>query len=446
MSPHLLYIAFWYPPSRASGVYRALAVTREFVADGWDLTVLTAEHQFLEDEIGSIDPSLLSHIPAEANVVQVPFSFHGGGEDIRSLGWARANYPTVWRLLRSRSSTLLSALSTIRGETPEAHQFADNYIAWIDPVVKAGIHVDAARQVDYVLATGNPYSSFEASRLLANVLGTGFSIDYRDPWTIDVFTGRRDNADQKTTEAERRIIEQADLAFHVNEDIAEAYRSKYPDSAGKHRVAPNGFDLDSIPPPSGSSSPPYRFGMVGTMNERWPLEAIYKAWSDCRAELPEGSELVFGGHLGYFAKSQDLLEAYLPDESLGFRYVGKVEKDRLADFYASLDVLILPVPGGPLVTSGKVYEALGLGKPIVCVQSPGGGARRLLDDHPLALGVDPDAESVRSGLLQAVQMARQLDEELSRRVQSEALPYERGRGIRPVVDGVTELVKSGQPA
>ena len=34
MSPHLLYIAFWYPPSRASGVYRALAVTEEFVPVG----------------------------------------------------------------------------------------------------------------------------------------------------------------------------------------------------------------------------------------------------------------------------------------------------------------------------------------------------------------------------------------------------------------------------
>jgi glycosyltransferase involved in cell wall biosynthesis len=446
MSPHLLYIAFWYPPSRASGVYRALAVTEEFVAKGWDVTVMTTEHQFLEEEIGSTDPSLISHIPAEVDVVRVPFTFHGLGEDVRSLGWVRANFPTLWRAVRARTSPILSTISTIRGETPEAHQFVDKYVAWIDPVVKTGIRVDAGRAVDYVLATGNPYASFEAARLLASLLGTGYSIDYRDPWTIDVFTGRRDNADQKTTQTERRIVAEADLCFHVNEAIADAYGEKYPEGADKHRVAPNGFDADSIPPPSGPSTPPFTLGMLGTMNERWPITEIYEAWSLCRGDLPEGSELVFGGHLGYFAKSEDLLEAYLPDESLGFRHVGRVPKDAVAAFYAGLDVVILAVPGGPMVTSGKVYEALALGKPIVCVQEPDGGARRLLEGHPLAICVDPRPEAVRSGILAALDMAKSLDPETSRRAQTEAMPYERRQGIRPIVDEITNRVRSGQPA
>ena len=64
--PHLLYLAFWFPPSRASGVYRALATTNAFVDAGWEVTVVTTTERFLEEEIGSTDPTLVDLIPDSA--------------------------------------------------------------------------------------------------------------------------------------------------------------------------------------------------------------------------------------------------------------------------------------------------------------------------------------------------------------------------------------------
>jgi glycosyltransferase involved in cell wall biosynthesis len=445
MKPHLLYIAFWYPPSRASGVYRALATTREFIAAGWDVTVITCTREFLEDEIGSTDESLLAEISSNVEVVRVPFTF-GLAVDVRSLSWFSANFPTLARALHQRTASLRGTIATITGGARVPHRFADNYVTWIEPVVEEGARIHSRHGFDHVLATGNPYSSFEAARLLAGITGTGFSVDYRDPWTIDVFTGNAELTDRATTAAERRIVEGADNCFHVNEAIARAYRRLYPEYADKHQVVHNGYDAESIPPPPRPATPPYKFGILGTANDRWPLDAIFKAWNASLAGLPAGSELLLAGHLGYFSRSQDVLEAYLPDEASGFRYIGPVPKADVADFYDSIDVLILPVPGGVMVTSGKVFEALALGKPIVCVQSKGGGARALLEDHPLAIGAEPNAESVESAIGEAARMARDLDPSLSAEVRSKNSRYERHVAMQPMVDAITSSSQTGDRA
>jgi glycosyltransferase involved in cell wall biosynthesis len=438
MKPHLLYIAFWYPPSRASGVYRALATTKAFVDAEWDVTVVTTNEEFLTDEIGSVDPSLIDFIPSEVDVIRVPFAFDViYTTDIRKLGRLRANFPTIWSYVFRTFAPLRRVRAVMRGASPHAHSIADKYVAWIDPVVKEGIRTHAKKRFDHILATGNPYSAFEAAHLISTMTGVGFSLDYRDPWTIDVFTGDLDFADRQTTAAESEIMAAATLSFHVNEPIAAAYRAKYPENADKQLVVYNGYDPESVPPPSGPSSEPLVFGILGTLNDRWPTKPIFKAWAGLYAELPKGSQLVLGGHLGYFEHSEAVLEAYLPDESLGFHYAGAVSKSNVADFYASLDVVILPVPGGPMVSSGKVFEVMALGKPVVCVQASGGGARTLLDDRPLIFGADPDVESVRKSLLAAADAALALDQETSKDAQLGAAMFERDRTISTIVKAVS---------
>lgn len=447
MKPHLLYIAFWYPPSRASGVYRALATTKAFVDAGWNVTVVTANEEFLTDEIGSVDESLVDFIPNQVSVIRVRFAFDMTQTiDVRRLGRLRANFPTLWTRLFQTFAPLRRAGAVMRGASPRAHPIGDNYVGWIDPVVKTGVKLHSKTPLDHILATGNPYSAFEAARLLSGLVDVGFSIDYRDPWTIDVFTGDPNFGDRETAVAEADIMSAASLSFHVNEPIAAAYRLKYLKSADKQLVVYNGFDPDSIPPPSGPSEEPLTFGMLGTLNDRWPTKPIFKAWADLRAELGEESRLVLGGHLGYFARSQDVLEAYLPDESLGFHYAGPISKGDVAAFYESLDVVILPVPNGSMVTSGKVFEAMALGKPVVCVQASGGGARVLLESRPLVFGAEPDTQSVRDALRAAAEAARSLDETTSREAQLSATEFERDQTISAMVEAIGAVIESGQLA
>src|SRR5258708_12163187 len=58
-SPRILYLAFFFPPSRSSGVYRARATANALARSGWDVTVCTAPRRFFTEYIGSTNPSLV---------------------------------------------------------------------------------------------------------------------------------------------------------------------------------------------------------------------------------------------------------------------------------------------------------------------------------------------------------------------------------------------------
>ena len=51
--PHLLYVAWGFPPCRGSGVYRALATANAFAAGGWDVTVITTDREMWDRYTGS---------------------------------------------------------------------------------------------------------------------------------------------------------------------------------------------------------------------------------------------------------------------------------------------------------------------------------------------------------------------------------------------------------
>ncbi len=440
--PHLLYLAFWFPPSRASGVYRALAATRAFVDAGWDVTVITTTEEFLDEEIGSTDRSLLGGVPREVAVVRVPFSFINDARrvNVRRMSWFHGNYPRLWSLWYQLTHRIREALRIMLGRSPGAFALADNYVTWIDPAVASAMKVHHDRPIDAVLATGNPFSSFEIARVVGELSGAPFIVDYRDPWTIDVFTGDDIDFPRGTLETEARVIEGAAASIHVNEPIANAYRAKYPASADRQLVVLNGYDTESLGAIRPSRRGSLTFGILGTVNDRWPLEPIFEAWIYTRANLPQGSRLLLGGHLGYFARSEGNLKVLLPDEDDGFEYVGPIPKNNIADFYSGLDVVIVPVPGGPMVTSGKVFEAAALGIPVICVQAEGGGAREVLADHPLAFFAEPTATSVGNAIAQAAASAAARTEEESRAVRAAMAPLERSASIRRMVEIADEAI------
>lgn len=440
--PHLLYIAFFYPPSRASGVYRALATSRAFQDAGWDVTVVTTTSRFFEEEIGSTDNSLLELIPEGIEVERVPFTFRPSDTttDLREMGWFQGNFPQLHKFMRDRTKSARSAADIMRGKSPHSFPMTDRYLTWIEPVVKAGSSINRRKKIDHVLATGNPYSAFEAARVIGALTGTPYTIDYRDPWSFDLRTGGPAKLDLQTRNAEARIVDEAAACTHVNQPIADAYKDLYPGSADKQRVVMNGYDTESINATvhAYSGGGPLEFGMLGTVTDLWPLGPLFEAWAEVREDLPAGSKLRMAGHLGYFAWSEEGILNTLPDEDAGFFYEGPVQKASVADFYGSLDVVVVPLFGGPMVTSGKVFEAAALGIPVVCIQEENGGAREVLRGHPYAFGAAADTGQIREALAGAARRALALkleDIESARELMSH---HERQRTMQKLVDIVTE--------
>lgn len=372
--PRVLYLAFYFPPTRASGVFRSTATANHLAAAGWEVTVHTAPREFFTDYLGSSDASLEATVHPDVRVVRPGMSYAHWEQDVRRFGRLRGTLPTLEAVLRRRRTDL---------------GFPEHYAPWIPRVLAHAVAEHARRPYDLVLATGNPFASFAAAWALHRALRIPYVLDYRDSWTFNQFTEElKYPAGHRVWDWERRVLSRAARIAFVNAGMLEWHAERYPTAAGRMLVVPNGWEPELIPPPAaepaGAAPGPLRFGYVGTVTDAMPIEELAAGWALAR-QNPRlaGATLAVHGHLGFFPVQVPVLLDRLPlGAGTGVSYHGPVPKTAVAGVYDRLDVLLLWVPGARYVTSGKVFEYMATGKPIVSVHRPDIAAAEVLAGHP----------------------------------------------------------------
>lgn len=371
---HLLYLAFFYPPSRASGAHRPRAFCSAFARSGWQVSVISAPLPYLEAVSAGLDPSTAVEIP---------------GVDVLRPDWQRYSYTTDPDDL-GLVDTWVPALRTKARSTLISRTLKERYTSWVATATRAGLRRARGRPVDAVLATGNPFASFMAARLIATRLRVPYALDYRDPWTFNSFTEEDFFAPGSLpVRAERWSLAGAERIIHVNDGLRAEYALRYPQDADRMIVIRNGFDADHLPegrvPRAVDDG--IRFGFVGTLTEVHPVRELLDGWRAAMAgpfaDSGTRASLDIYGHLGFFASTRRLLEGQLSDPPPNLHYRGAVPKTAVHEKYDELDVLVFSSPGGRYVTGGKVYEYMATGLPIVSVHSPELAAVAELSDYPL---------------------------------------------------------------
>ena len=375
--PHLLYLAWGFPPSRAAGVFRALATANAFAAAGWRVTVVTADCESFRRYTGA-DSSLEERVADGVSVVRVPFVWPARETDIRRYSAFRAALPPVWNRVRG-------LLDRVR--FPET-----SYGPWRGPLTRAVRSVQQRDPADLVIATANPYVTFAAAYDAHRRSGVPYVLDYRDAWRLDVFSGRLLTGRlSRVGRWEARVVGAASEVWFVNEPILSWHARQYPASATRMHVVANGWDPDllgTVPLPRRIPEPGegLRFAYLGTITSKVPVVELLEGWRLAVDEgaVPAGSSLVLGGHLGYFSVPQgDLSDVVRAAADVGVRYVGPVAKAGVRQFYAEADALVLALGSGRYVTSGKVYEYIATGRPIVAVHDVRNATSAVLADDPL---------------------------------------------------------------
>ncbi len=391
--PRILFIAAFFPPSRSSGVYRSLAVANHLAEHGWEVTVATLPEEFFERFSPPRDDSLLAAVHPDVRVLRVPMPSGHLESDIRQMGGLRTNFPAIHRAVAPALNRL------------------DRYTPWLPRLIATLVRDQAARRHDLVLATGNPWTSFAAASALNAVCGVPYVLDYRDSWTLNQFTQEPAfPAGHHAVAWEARVLRRASLVSFVNEPMRRWHADRHPAQAERMTVLENGYDADLLigdtfrePEPD----EPLRFGYVGTLTDAYDNGTFWDGWRLAAAE-PElcGATASLYGHLGFFAGSG---RAHgLPDRRIeGVAHLGPIPKTDLAGVYRELDVLLFLVPSSRYVTSGKTYEYMATGKPIVAVHHPESAAAVPLAGYPLRATVDEiTPEGVRDALLAGARLAR----------------------------------------
>ncbi|WP_040155490.1 glycosyltransferase [Mobilicoccus massiliensis] len=431
-APHMLYVAWGFPPSRGGGVYRALATVNAFAREGFRVTVITADRETFELYTG-VDESLEAQVDPGVRVVRVPFDWPAMDTDLRHWSALRMWAGPLWRRWRIRKD---------RVSFPEI-----GYGPWRPRIEEAAKRIHAEDPIDLTVATANPNVDFCAAAVLNAEYGVPYVMDYRDAWMLDVFDGGLLHPeDSRVDRIEKSLLAGASEVWFVNNPIREWHVLRHPAVAPRMHVVANGHDPDFAPTPRLTPSEgPLTFGYIGTASPKVPLEQFTEAWrlakesggdmTDARAQL--------WGYLGFYtAPSPSLSKLVQEQEPYGLTYEGPVPKARVRETYDSFDVCLLILGSGLYVTSGKVFEYAASALPIVSVHDPRNAATDILSEYPLWYGVtDLEPETIASALVAAAHGARTADEDTRRACAEFARRYSRDLQMTPRVKALKQMVQ-----
>ena len=429
--PHMLYVAWGFPPSRGGGVYRALATVNGFVREGYDVTVLTATRETFIDYTGA-DTSLEEQIDPSVEVVRIPFSWPSMEMDVRKWSALRAFAPKVWR--RTRKYTDMR-------DFPES-----NYGPWRKPLETAALKIHERKPVDLVVATANPNVDFCAAWALNRAYGVPYVMDYRDAWMLDVFDGTFLHPEGgRVDKLERGMLEAAREVWFVNEPIRAWHAERHPSVADRMHVVANGYDPEFAPDArrhGPASDKPLVFGYIGTASNRVPVEEFATGWSLARERSEQlcDAQAQLWGYLGFYSNPSPALLKLVDDHAeQGLTYEGPVPKALVKATYETFDACLLILGKGIYVTSGKVFEYAASALPIVAVHDPGNAATDVLRDYPLWFPVaDLEPESIADALTAAADAARNATDETRAACAEFARQYSRDLQLRPRVLALRE--------
>lgn len=286
----------------------------------------------------------------------------------------------------------------------------DENATWALTAVPAGIRLVREHGIDVVLSTSPPGSTHLIAAAIAKTTGAAWVADLRD--SLVAHAHRR--ADTPATRAKaalhervaRLVARRADAITCVSEAIAEETRALEP--RGRVVTIPNGADFDDVAGLAYHPADRFRITHTGSFFGRRDPRPFLRA-------LDASGLDVVARFLGDFRERDRVWAAEL---GLGDRLelLPYAERARSLALQRDSEALLLLIPDaggrGKGVLSGKVFEYLAVGRPILAVVPPDGAAAELIRATEAGVVAAPEDETaIRSAL-----------EELHARWRSEGLP------------------------
>jgi glycosyltransferase involved in cell wall biosynthesis len=440
--PHVIYVAIGFPPAAKSSAYRLKATANLLCEHGCDVTVVTISRDSWKREYG-LDPTLSDDVDDRVQIVELPLSRVDIDPDIRTYRWLRARYPKRWLAYR-RHYEQISFPEPVFGP-------------WRRALEQTVVAIHDRQPADLVLVSTVPYTCLAAAWKLWRSRGIPYAVDFRDAWSLDVIDGAEAFPTiSRRGRWEKKLVDQALRVWCVNEPIRDHYAWRYRQAAGRLRVVPNGSDLVPItdirrPDPAAGLT----FGYLGTANFPVPyLKAVLEGWrlARTRDSLLARSRLVFRGHFGLQAANvadgrRGQLAKYRPHDVI---FDGSVARVDVAQTYASWDALLFLIIGGKYATSGKVYEYIATGLPIMSAHQADHGASAVLDGYPL--WIPPPTEMVAEQLAESfratVRTVLSATEQQRRAALAFGARYERraqmAEAIQDLVESLRQTARPGR--
>jgi glycosyltransferase involved in cell wall biosynthesis len=373
----VLVLAYYFPPVGGAGVQRTLKFVKYLPSFGWDATVVSTRSR----AYGARDPSLLAEVPDGTRVQRTP-----------ALPIARYAAFGLHRLrLRHLRMFLL---------------WPDGGLGWLPFAFVAALRAARRERPDVLFSTSAPYGSHLVALVVSRLTGLPWIADFRDEWTANPHLTSQPRAlAALSRRAERAVAARASRVI-----VAAPYFAIEGLSLNDPRRVEivNGVDEEDFPPGTPGPSP-RRFVVshVGTLYDLQDPTPALRALDGLRrnGEVDVGQvEVRLVGNVW--------VSGFQPPSNLPIVTTGYVEHGRAVAEMREATVLLLYVPAVSLAPSGKLFEYLASGRPVLCLAREDNLASRLVREWKAGVVADPHDEQAIADALR----------ELWRRWQEDGLP------------------------
>lgn len=279
--------------------------------------------------------------------------------------------------------------------------FPDEEAGWLGSAVMRGFQIIRRHRIQVVLSSSPPFSSHLVALALRTACDVRWLADFRDPWSRAPW-GKRGSARARQW-LEKHVVMRADaVALNTAELLSEFTEWYGPETAGKFHVVANGYDAEIVGRFAGATppaAPPLILTHAGNLyGHRDPtplLEGL--AWCIRDEIVPRDTiRLNLVGKISpQFNVPATIARLGLGDVVTTTPPVSHAES--LAILAAS-HVLVVIQPDTALQIPAKLYEYVGLRRPILALTDEGGVARVARESGLGIVVPAADAKSIAGAL------------------------------------------------
>ena len=379
------------PPVGGVAVARTLGSVRYLPAAGWTPVVIAPNGSTYH----LIDAAGLATLPAGLEIERAR-TFEPG--HLRRLVAPLRDRTTTPTAQTSAASPALTDATGTTGSAPAPPSrpnagltwparirrtlwFPDDQLGWIPSALRAVRRAHRRAPLAAIHSSSSPMSAHVAAALAARSLGIPWVADFRDPWVgnpVDPAMGRIDAWRRRTLEA--WVIRRADRVTFATPSLHDDYVRRYPGRADRFRVIENGYDraeLPRLPARAASRDGVRRLVYAGSLYRPWELATFLDGVAlllDRRPDTTARLRIEFIGSATDACKAVAGARLARPDMATVVTltpFLPRAEAlRRLADADAAL-TLLGPGPGMEQFIGAKLYDAIGLDRPVVAMLPPG---------------------------------------------------------------------------
>lgn len=376
----LLLISYYWPPAGGIGVQRWLTMTYYLAELGWDITVvkpLNADYPIVDlNNITKIHPSI-KFVEIENWEVRKLYArfFSGNNKNVKA--------DDIFFLKKDELTRKQKVSLWIRSNlfVPDAR------VTWVRPVTKFLKNHLQTHPFDVLITTGPPHSAHLIGANIKSVFPhLKWVADFRDPWTDIEYHQNlllTSYADKLHQHLERKVLVESDLVVTVSQSWADRFREL---GAQNVEVVINGYDEKDFEKKLKNPSKKFCILHAGSFGENRWIPSFWKAIEELlqdEMELKADLQIRFIGQIENAVQTR--MEQHVVKENI--QLLGQLPHNEAIQEMLDASLLFLPINkvqgNNKGRMTGKIYEYIATGNPILLIGNDDGDAFRLIKEEGL---------------------------------------------------------------